>query len=228
MKNLILYIIFILLPFLTTQAQNNPQQLSQEQIQTVVRKLMKFYDQYDNGAPESLKKAKFNEYVNEVNSTLSEADRNKAYTIVNAYIMADKGQSGGLNIPDEKAAELEKMLQNAHDKQQQGLEATYQKVAQIKQMSYSEYHNFVTQNGKIYIDENEIRQAYNKMHKNDNKKVELQKETSPTQITNAVQAIDIINHPDKHTFAEFKAAMKFLKPDVTDEDINKVWKHKNK
>jgi hypothetical protein len=228
MNKITLIISLFFLSFFNLQAQNNNQKLSQEQVQILVQKMMNYYEQYDNGAPESVKKAKFNEYVDEVNPNLSKADREKAYVIVNAYIMADKGQSPNLKISDEKAAELQKMLQNAKDKQQQGLEAMYQKVAKIKQMSYSEYRDYVTQNGQVYMDENQIRKAYNEMHKDDNKRVAMQKETSSVKINNAVQAIDIVKHPEKHTFAEFKAAMKFLKPNVTDEEINKVWEHRKK
>jgi hypothetical protein len=225
MKNLILYIIIILLPFLTTQAQNNSQQLSQEQVQTVVHKMMQFYDQYDNGAPESLKKAKFNEYVDEVNPALSKADRKKAYTIVNAYIMADKGQSLNLNISDEKAAESEKMLQSATDKQQQGLEATYQKVAEIKQMSYSEYRDYVTQNGQVYMDENQIRKAYNEMHKDDGKQVSTAViDTGDNEKLSQIKAIDVLRNPK--SYKEFRQAILTLKPNMPEEEIRKAWQNK--
>jgi hypothetical protein len=224
----IIYFLLILITFTNLQAQIENQHLSEKQVSVLVQKMMQFYQQYDKGAPESLKKAKFNEYIDEVNPALSKTDREKAYIIVNAYIMADKGKNIDINIPEKDAAELQKMLQNAKDKQQQGLEATYQKVAQIKQMSYAEYRDYVTQNGRIYVNENQIRKAYNEMHKDDNKRVKMQEEKTSAQVTNAVQAIDIINHPDKHTYAEFKSAMKFLKPDVSNEDIDKVWKQKNK
>jgi len=225
MKKIVLYISFLFLSFQGIQAQNNSQQLSQEQVQTVVRKMMQFYDQYDNGAPESLKKAKFNEYVDEVNPALSKADRNKAYTIVNAYIMADKGQSLHLNISDEKAAELEKMLQNATDKQQQGLEATYQKVAEIKQMSYSEYRDYVTQNGQVYMDENQIRKAFNAMHKDDGKQVSTSViDTGDNEKMSQIKAIDVLQNPKN--YKEFRQAILTLKPNMPEEEIRKAWQNK--
>ena len=49
-----------------------------------------YFKQYDTLAPESVRKAKFNEIINKENPNLSKEDRNRAYTIVNAYIRADK------------------------------------------------------------------------------------------------------------------------------------------
>jgi type III secretory pathway component EscR len=226
----IIYFLLVLLIYTCSQAQNENQHLSEKQVSMLVQKMMQFYQQYDKGAPESLKKAKFNEYVNQVNPALSEEEREQAYVIVNAYIMADKGEAVDLGITDEEKQELQGMFEQAAEQQQTGNEAAMQKVAELKQMTYNEYRDYVTQNGQLYIDENEIRKAYNAMHSDDKQRqVALEEqEGKPVKVDNTVQAIDIVNNPGKYTYEEFRQAVKFLKPQATDEEINQIWSQRKK
>jgi len=223
MKGLFTLIIVIL--FSAGMLGQNNTTLNHEQTMLVAKKLMKYYNQYENGAPIALKKAKFNEYVDEVNPNLSPEDRKKSFAIVDAYISASKGKKIDLNLTPEQEQELSKMLAEAQQKEQEGMQAMLVKVQEIKNMSYAEYKKFVTHNGQITLPESDIQKAYNQMHKNDGKQVKLTKKKS--KIDNPVMAIDIVQHPEKHNYQEFKAAMKFLKPDISQEEIQKIWNKQN-
>jgi len=221
MKKTIIILIFLLSAGIIT-AQNNDKPLSNEQALSAAKKLMEFDEQFDNGAPESLKKAKFNEFVDEVNPELSEEDRKKAYDVVNWYIKASKGQKTDIQLNEEQQKQLEQMLNETEQKKEAGMQVLNAKMQELKNMSYSEYKNYVTQNGEIYLPENEIQKAYNQLHKDDGKQVKLTP-VNKTKIDNPMTAIDIIEHPEKHTYNEFRSAMKFLDPDINEEDIKKVW-----
>ncbi len=221
-----LLFIFIILVFNTLNAQNTSK-LSFKQTMVVAQKLMKYYNQYENGASESVKIAKFNEYINQVNPNLSQADRKKAFRIVNAYIESSKGKTIDMQLTQEQKQQVERMLQETAQKKQEGMHAMHEKMQDIKNMSYSEYKNFATQNGQIPLPEADIQKAYNQMHQNDGKKVKVTAKTTITKIDNPVVAIEIVRHPKKHTYQEFKIAMKYLKPDISEEEIQKIW-NKNK
>ena len=88
------------------------------------------------------------------------------------------------------------------------MQAMMGEVSRIQNMSYSEYKNFVTQNGQIPLKEVDIKKAYNQMHKNDGKAVTItaQDMQKAKQLT-VVEAVDIIQNPNKHSYNEFKAAL---------------------
>jgi len=220
------FILLLSLNLALLHAQEQPSGLSQEQTMLVVKKLMDYFDQYENGAPESLKKAKFNEYVDEVNPNLSQSDREKSYAIVNAYISASKGQKTNFQLSEEQSNEIVQMFDQAEKQKEAGMQAMMGKLNQIKSMSYPEYKNYVTQDGQITLPESEIQKSFNQLHQNDGKQVKVVQESKSNKIDNPVVAIDIINNPDKHTYQEFKAALKFLKPDLSDEQIRKLWEQK--
>ncbi len=215
-------IIIILLQAAITKAQNNNNQLNPEQTMQAVQILISFDEQFDNGAPESLKKAKFNEFVNQLYPEMSTEDREKAYKVVNWYIKASKAQKTSINTNADWQKQMEAMINEADDKKEQGMQALNVQIQKLKNMSYSEYKSYVTNNGEIYLPENEIQQAYNQMHKNDGKQVPVTP-VDKTKITNPIQAIEIIEHPEKHTYNEFKSAMRFLSPDISDEEIKHTW-----
>jgi len=224
MKKTMIILIILLQTGIAT-AQNNDHQLSNEQAMIAAKKLIDFDEQFDNGAPESLKKAKFNEFVNQLYPEMSGKDREKAYSVVNWYIKASKGQKIDISLSEEQQKQIEQMLKEAEQKQLEGLQAMYGKVAEIKKMSYAEFKNYVTNNGETYLPENEIQKAYNQIHKSDGKQVKVTP-VNKTKIDNPVMAIDIIQNKDKHTYQEYKAAFKLLKPDMSDEDIKKAWNSK--
>jgi len=225
MKGLFTLIMIIL--FSASMPGQNNAPLNHKQTMLVAKKLMKYYDQYENGAPIAVKKAKFNEYVDEVNPNLSPEDREKSFAVVDAYISASKGKKIDINLTPEQEQKLSKMLTETQQKKQEGMQAMLGKVQDIKNMSYAEYKKFVTQNGQIPLPETDIQKAYNQMHQNDGKKVKVTAKTTITKIDNPVVAIEIVRHPKKHTYQEFKIAMKYLKPDISEEEIQKIW-NKNK
>ena len=224
MKKTILLLILLLQAGIT-MAQNNDRQLSNEQAMTAAKKLMEFDEQFDNGAPESLKKAKFDEFVDELNPELSKEDRKKAYDVVNWYIKASKGQKADIHLSEEQQQQVEQMLEEAQQKKEAGLQAVSGQMQALKKMSYTEFKAYVTQNGDILLPEADIQKAYNQLHQNDGKQVKVTP-ANKAKIDNPVTAIDIIEHPEKHTYSEFRSAMKFLDPNMSEEDIKNMWNNK--
>jgi len=224
MKKTILLLILLLQAGIT-MAQNNDRQLSNEQAMTAAKKLMELDEQFDNGAPESLKKAKFDEFVDELNPELSKEDRKKAYDVVNWYIKASKGQKADIHLSEEQQQQVEQMLEEAQQKKEAGLQAVSGQMQALKKMSYAGFKAYVTQNGDILLPEADIQKAYNQLHQNDGKQVKVTP-ANKAKIDNPVTAIDIIEHPEKHTYSEFKSAMKFLDPNMSEEDIKNMWNNK--
>ncbi len=217
----IISIVIILLKISLLNAQNNDKQLNYEQSIQAAKTLMEFDKQFDNGAPESLKKAKFNEFVNQLNPEMSKEDRDKAYTIVNWYIKASKGQKVDIHISEEQQTQLEQMLNQTKPQKETGIQAMYGKLAEVENISYTEYKNYITQNGEVPLLESDIQKAYNQMHQNDGKKVQVTTENTSKMTPN--KAIEIVQYPKNHTYSEFKKALKLLKPEITDEKIKEIW-----
>ena len=224
MKKTIIILIFLLQAGIVI-AQNNDHQLSNEQAMLAAKKLMEFDEQFDNGAPESLKKAKFDEFVDELNPELSKEDRKKAYDVVNWYIKASKGQKTDISLTDEQQKQIEQMLNETEQKKQAGMQALNAKMQDLKSMSYSEFKAYVTQDTELPMPESDIQKAYNQLHKDDGKQVTVTPADN-TKIDNPVTAIDIVNNPEKHSYSEFRAALKFLDPNLSDEEIKKAWNKK--
>ncbi len=225
-KTIIVIIILLQVSILTAQNENN--ELTQEQTMLAIKKLIELDEQYDKGAPESVKKAKFNEYVDQLNPSLSQTERNKAYAVVNAYISGSKGQKTDISLSEKQSEEIRQMLQNATQKKDAGMQVLGAKMAELKAMSYAEYKDYVTQNGQIPLPETDIQKSYNQLHKEDDKQVKVTSEKPSNKIDNPIIAMDIIQNPDKHTYQEFRVAIKFLKPDISDEQVNKLWQQKRK
>ena len=217
MKKLI--IIFSLL-FLTKIQAQQPQ-INQNNVQDIIRTYIDYFDEYNPLAPEAVRKAKFNKVVNKENPNLSKADREKVFKIVDAYIRADKGLDSGIRISDQDKQMIQNMLNDTRQQKDKGMQAMIGKVARYKSMSYSEFKNFITQNGQLSAKEADIKKAYNQMHKNDGKALTItaQDKQKAKQLT-IIEAADILQNPNKHSYNEFKAAMKLLKPDISDKDIH--------
>ncbi len=221
----VLFFIFIGLLMQISFAQQ-PQEVDKQNFKDVVQAYMDYFQEYDPLAPESVRKAKFNEIVNKENPNLSLSDREKAYTIVDAYIRADKGLETTIEISDDDQKFIENLLTDAENQKQAGMQAMISEVNRYKNMSYAEYKASVTQNGQIPLPESEVQKAFNVMHKEDGKQVQV---TTDSPKMDIVQAIDIINKPATHTFSEFRAAMLFINKDIPDDEIKKAWakKHNN-
>jgi len=199
---------------------------------TSLGEMLKAYEdyskEYDPLAPISVRKARFNDIVNKENPALSKSDRDKAFSIVDAYIRADKGLPIETKISEKDKKEIENMLAEANRKKEVGMNALKGEVNRYKKMSYSEYKTFITQNGQIALPEKEIRKAYNNLHKDDGKQVSVNGNYKKTTVQNQMEAIDILRHPEKHTYSEFQSAFLFLKPDTPETEIRKAWENKRK
>ena len=222
----IFIIIFSL--FFTVQIQAQQTQINQDNLQDVLSTYMDYFKEYDPLAPEPVRRAKFNKIINKQNPNLSQADREKAFKIVDAYIRADKGLDTNYKISDKDKQLIQNMFADTEKQKEQGMQAMMGEVTRYQNMSYSEFKGFITQNGQIPVKEADIKKAYNQMHKNDGKAVTITpKDKEKSKQLNQIEAIDILREPKKHTFTEFKAAMKLLKPEVSDDDIQSEWKKNN-
>jgi len=219
MKPVIVLIIGLFFGVATAQ---QPQESDMPVTKDLINAYRDYFKDYDPLAPESVRKARFNKIVDKENPNLSEADRQRAFKIVDAYIRADKGYPVDYQIPEKDKKEIENMLNDAEQKKATGMDAMLGETERFKNMSYSEYKAFVTQNGQIPLSESDIQNAYNKLHKNDGRQVKISPQS--TQPMNYVQAIDILRNPKKHTYSEFNAAMRFIKPEVTEAEIKEAWK----
>ncbi len=219
-------VIFLLLSFCFIE-QNYAQPVQQinktdiDLTKDLVKSYMLYFKDYDPLAPISHRKARFNHIVDQENPNLSKSDRERAFKIVDAYIRADKGLPVDYKISDKDKKSMEELLGDAQQKQADGMKTMKGEVYRIKNMSYSEYKNFVSQNGQIPYKESDIQKSYNKLHQNDGKQVKVT--ADKPQPMNYIQAIDILRNPKKHSYDEFSKAMRFIKPEISDEDIKKAW-----
>jgi len=215
----------ILISLLLAVQISAQQKIGQDNFQDIFSAYMDYFKDYDPLAPEPVRKAKFNKIINKENPNLSQADRDKAFKIVDAYIRADQGLDPGIRISDEDKQFIKNMFADAQKQKEEGMQAMMGEVNRIQNMSYSDYKDFVTQNGQLPVKEIDVKKAYNQMHKTDGKAVAITAEDKQKskQLT-IVEAYDILQKPNKHSYNEFKAAMKLLKPDISDEDIQKIWK----
>ncbi len=217
MKNILITILLCM--SLTIYSQSGTK-LSNEQYMQISEKLRKYYDEYEKPSPKAVREAKFNDYVNEVNPNLSTSDRKKAFQIVDAYIRASQGEKIDFRLEKEQKNQLENLLKETRQKKEMGIKALNGKLTEIRNMSYTEYKNYVTDNGAIPLPENDIRKSYNQMHASDEKKV---KEVPVTNKMDQFKAIDVLQNPKNYSYEEFKSAILFLKPNTSEEDIKKAW-----
>ncbi len=196
----------------------------QENLQDIIRAYMEYFDEYDPMAPEQIRKAQFNKVIDQENPDLSPEDRQKAFKIVDAYIRADKGLDPGLEISEEDRQTIKELWEDAEKKKETGIQAMLGEVARYQNMSYDEFKQFITQNGQIPYHEADLKKAYNEMHRNDGKQVEITPEDMQEKHQmNELEAVDVIREPDKHTYDEFRTAMKVLKPGLSEEEIQQYW-----
>jgi len=222
MKNFLVILSFIFV--CNIQAQQQP--ILQEDIKDMLSAYMDYFKDYTPLAPKPVRKAKFNKIVNKQNPNLSQVDRERAFKIVDAYIRADQGLDHGIEISDKDKQLIKNMLTEAERQKQTAMNAMLGEVNRYKQMSYSEYKAFVTQNGQVYLPEIEIQKAYNNLHKHDGKQVVVTKKSKKTKVQSQMEAIDILQHPKKYTYPEFRSAILFLKPNTEEEEIRKIWESK--
>lgn len=97
-------ILYLILFFFTaiSFSQQNPSKKEVDKTTQTISKMMSYFREYEDGKnSESVKKAKLNNVIDELNPNLSKKERNQAYTIINTYIKADQGKEVKLNTIDQ-------------------------------------------------------------------------------------------------------------------------------
>ena len=100
----------ILISLLLAVQISAQQKIGQDNFQDILSAYMDYFKDYDPLAPEPVRKAKFNKIINKENPNLSQADRDKAFKIVDAYIRADQGLYPGIRISDEDKQKIWKKV----------------------------------------------------------------------------------------------------------------------
>lgn len=229
MKMIILAISFILTCIVFGQvvnAQNTPQvPQSLDSLQNTVMKLMKFYDSYDDGSPESLKKAKYNDAADEIlGRTATQKEIDDSYKIVDWYIKGDKaiGKDDGNPQPDPE--DFDEYIENT-DEAKAAIKYLNQQKGMLQRMSYSEFESFALQANPA-ANKAEIKKAYNALHKTDGKQVSVSnKDKKMTEAQKQMWAIDVLNNPKN--YEEARKAMKILKPEITEREMKAAWQKRN-
>lgn len=219
-------ILLILLMFTTSVvfAQTNtsieiPKGL--DSLGTQVMKLMKFYDSYNDGSPESLKKANYNDAINELTgANVSKKDKEDAFQIIDAYIKGDKALEQKQTPQDKNNESFETSLKNSPEVKNAQNFIEQQKI-KLQQMSYSEFEEYFQQIAPI-AGKKEIKTAYNEIHKNDGKQVAItEADGEMTKAQQQMWAIETIQNPKNYN--EFWKAYKTLNPNGTEVEARKIF-----
>lgn len=209
--------LFIL--FLLSAQITNAQQL--DSLQNQVMKLMEYYESYDNGSPESLKKANYTDAVNEITEgTASQKAIDDSYKIVDWYIKGDRSIGKDDGNYDSTQEHFDEYLENTEEAKT-AINFLNQQKGMFQQMSYSEFETYV-EKANPFASKTDIKQAYNKMHQNDGKQVSIATDNEKmTEAQKQMWAIDILQNPE--SFKEFSKACKILKPKLSESEIRKAW-----
>lgn len=224
----ILIIFLVTLGFAkVSQAQNAPQLPEGiDSLQNSVMKLMKFYESYDNGSPESLKKANYNDAVDEISGgTATQSDKDAAYKIIDAYIKGDKALEQHSEDQAGNDGDLEDYIENS-DEAKAAINYLNEQKGMLQNMSYTDFETFVMQANPA-ANKAEIKRAYNQLHKSDGKQVSIStndEEMTPEQ--KQIWAIGVLNNPENYD--EACKAMKILKPEITESEMRAAWAKRNK
>jgi len=211
----------ILLIFASTYIANAQQQkaasATPEEINKAMMKLINYYESYEDGSTPAQQQAKFDKAFEEMTGgKASSKDYNDAFKIVDAYIKSDRNPSSNtksLDSPDD--------LVKRTDEYKQAEKAISQGFNNLMSMSYPDFEKTFL---KMQPNKGrrEVKEAYNKMHKNDGKQVAItaaDDELTPQQ--QMLWAVEAIENPKN--YEEFVKAAKILDPKVTDEKLRKAW-----
>lgn len=221
------FLIFFLVGFCSFGQANAQTPKDSIRVMGYVKAMLHLDKKYDQHKTKAARRKAFDSVVANMpdGDKATEDDKAKAFKIVDAYISASKGKKVAVKVSDKDKKDIEKILTDANQKKTTGMQAMQGEAERIKSMSYSEYKAFVSQNGQIPFKESDIQKAFNDLHKDDGKQVAITPDAP--QPMNYIQAIDILNNPKEHTYQEFKTAVLYLKPNLTEPEIQKMW-HKSK
>jgi len=230
MKMIILAISFILTCIVFAQvvnAQSTPQvPQSLDSLQNQVTKLMKYYESYNNGSPESLKKANYKDAVKEITKgTATQKEIDESYKIVDWYINGDKAIGKDDESPRPDSEDFDEYIENT-DEAKAAINYLNQQKGMLQKMSYSEFESFALQANPA-ANKAEIKKAYNALHKTDGKQVSISgKDQEMTEMQKQMWAFDILNNPKN--YEDFKKACKVMNPNISDSKIKNAWDSQNK
>jgi hypothetical protein len=191
-----------------------------------VMKLMEFYESYDDGSPESLKKAKYENAVDELfGGAASKKDKEDAYQIIDAYIKGDKALEQDKPQKPEHEQSFDDAIKNT-DEAKAGIKFLNQQQTMLMQMSYSDFEASILKFNPV-ASKKEIKMAFNKMHKNDGKQVAI---TAADEVKTEAQiqfwALETIQNPKNYD--DFRKALKIINPDIPDNEIRIAWDNHDK
>ncbi|WP_299524043.1 hypothetical protein [uncultured Lutibacter sp.] len=224
MKNRFLIILVLVTSFTFAQVNTTPKENKEarDSINFKVSKLMEFYESYEDGSPESLKKAKFNKAADALSEgSISKKDKADAYQIVNAYIKGDKALEQDKSVEKNEDESLNETLEKTEEVKEAQKFLDQQK-AMFTQMSYSEFEAYILKispgTGK-----KEIKTAYNELHKNDGKEVSITSEDEEmTEAQLQLWAIETLQNPK--SCADYRKAINILKIQMPESEIQKACK----
>lgn len=225
MKNTVLAILLFTASFSFAQeVQQIPDSLGIDSLQTKVMKLIDFYESYDDNSPESLKKSKYDDAINEIsNGTASEQDKKDAYIIIDAYIKGDKAIEENTNPQEEVEESFENLIKNTEEVKNAEALVEQQKT-DLMQMSYSEFEGYVEASNPM-VTKREIKEYYNLIHKNDGRAVIIS--SSDDILTEEqIKVNAFLQLESASTYEEFEQAIQILNPNVSKEEIRKAWENK--
>lgn len=221
MKNTVLIILLWATSFNYAQVKTNQtvNKEARDSINFTVSKLMDFYDSYDDGSPESIKKTRFDKAVDALpNSNASEKDKADGYKIVNAYILGDKALEQDKVQQTKNNESLEDAIENSKESKE-AQEYLDQQKDMLMQMSYTEFEAYVLKISPT-VSKKDIKEAYNRLHQNDGKQVSITSEDDVmTEAQLQMWAIETIQNPK--SCADYRKAIQILKMQIPEDIIQK-------
>lgn len=220
MKHILLFV----LAFISFAGTINAQQ--PDSLQNQVLKLMKYYESYDNGSPESLKKANYKDAVHEITGeTASQKEIDESYQIIDWYIKGDKAITNDDNNSPSNEESFDEFIENTNEAKA-AINYLNQQKGMLQNMSYSEFEDFV-EKASPFANKSDIKKAYNEMHKNDGKQVPISnRDKEMTEAQKQMWAIDVLNNPK--SYKDFAKACKIMNQKITDKEIQEVWDKRDK
>ncbi len=223
MKNRFLIILVLVTSFTfaqvnTTQKENKE---ARDSINFKVSKLMDFYESYEDGSPESLKKAKFDKAIDALpGGSVSEKDKADAYNIVNAYITGDKAleQDTTKKNEDNENESIDEAIENI-DEAKAAQKFLDQQNAMLIQMSYAEFEAYILKISPA-VSKKDVKEAYNQLHQTDGKQVSITAEDEEmTEAQWQLWAIDTLQNPK--SCENYRKALKILHIEMPEDVIQK-------
>ena len=198
--------------------QKNANGTTPDEINKAMLKLINYYESYEDGSSASQQQAKFDKAFEEMTGgKASSKDYNDAFRIVDAYIKADRNPL--VNTEAQQGSENDFIKKT--DEYKQAEKSINQGFNNLMSMSYPDFEKTVL---KLQPNKGrrEIKETYNKMHKNDGKKVVITAaDDELTKEQQTLWAIEAIENPKN--YEEFVKAAKILDPKISEAKLKQGW-----